>query len=177
MLSIFLAKPDPLALRLRIKGFWPRLWVWLPAVLAVLVICNESQARFSADNTSRFLRPLFEHLLGPIRNSVWDEAHHLLRKTGHFTGYGLLCLTFVRAWLYELGCLADLPQSTWHWRSVLLGVVCCFLVASGDEIHQTFVPGRTGLFSDVLLDTAGGIVACVLVWLFLWNKQRRRMLP
>lgn len=174
MASIFTEKPDPLALRLRLQGFWPRVLVWLPAAFAVAVICNESQARFSADNTSHFLRPLVERIFGPIGDGYWEEGHHLFRKTGHFTGYGLLCLTFVRAWLYELGCVPALGRVAWRWRSVLLGVLCCFLVASGDEFHQTFVPGRTGLFSDVLLDTAGGCVACAVTALLFWRQPTGR---
>jgi VanZ family protein len=43
-----------------------------------------------------------------------------------------------------------------------------FLYASSDEFHQSFVPGRGPAFSDVLIDTAGGLTGIIL---YEW-KQR-----
>ena len=45
----------------------------------------------------------------------------------------------------------------------LIALVICFLYACTDEYHQTFVNGRTGQFSDVLIDTAGGAIGCGIV--------------
>jgi len=42
-----------------------------------------------------------------------------------------------------------------QWTSRAMAVATVFLVATADEIHQTFLPNRTGCFSDVVLDTAG----------------------
>ena len=46
-----------------------------------------------------------------------------------------------------------------------------------DEFHQLFVPGRAGLFADVLIDTSGAAVAMLVVWLVCrvnkaFNKHR-----
>ena len=45
-----------------------------------------------------------------------------------------------------------------------------FAVAALDEFHQTMLPGRTGAFRDVLLDTLGGIFA---QWLVFMSSERR----
>ena len=50
----------------------------------------------------------------------------------------------------------------------MLGVLVTLVVASLDEFHQTFLPGRTGTYRDVILDTFGGIFAQILV-LLLWK--------
>jgi VanZ family protein len=42
-------------------------------------------------------------------------------------------------------------------------ILLCFLYASSDEIHQLFVPGRSGSFIDILLDTFGS--SCAIVFL------------
>src|SRR3954462_1172431 len=83
------------------EGGW-RWWlsVWLPVVLAIIVIMIESTGTFSAQNTSSWLRPIFEHVFGRISDSGWELVHHYLRKTGHFVGYGTVGFTFLRAWLY-----------------------------------------------------------------------------
>ena len=174
MQSIFTAKPDPLELRLRTSGFGGQLKVWLPVVLAVTVIAIESTNTFSADHTSQWLRPRLEDLFGHLRDSFWWWFHHLLRKTGHFIGYGLVALTWLRAWLLTLGRLTDMPRNRWRWSSVLLAIAATALVASADEWHQTFLPSRTGQVSDMLLDTLGASVTCGLVWLFVWRRQKGR---
>jgi VanZ family protein len=53
----------------------------------------------------------------------------------------------------------------------MLGVVLlCAMVATIDEVHQHFVPSRTGSPYDVLLDTSGSTVAMLLL---TWKKSSR----
>lgn len=134
---------------------------WLPVVLAVSVIAIESSDAFGADHTSGPLRWLWNHLFGQVNEDRWSEIHHMIRKTGHFIGYGLVALawlhgfwkTFRRLNIVRNACLA------------LLGTA---LTASADEFHQTLLPNRTGLASDVLLDCCGGL--CMQLAFFLLLK-------
>jgi hypothetical protein len=66
----------------------------MPAILGVAVIMCESTDNFSVANTSHPLRAAWEFLFGPVTNTAWDTIHHHIRKTGHFTGYGLLSALF-----------------------------------------------------------------------------------
>ena len=145
-----------------------RAWVstWLPCLLAMAVIAVESTDTFSAQHTSGWLRPVMENIFGRIHDAVWWAIHHYARKTGHFCGYGAVCLTFLRAWLRTL---QGHTLAGWRARAAGLAILCTACVASADEWHQTFIPSRTGEVSDVLLDTLGGSVACLLVALvFRW---------
>jgi len=135
------------------------------------VIATESTDTFSAEHTSGGLRPFFERIFGHINDHVWWWGHHIFRKSGHFGGYGLVCLTFVRAWLLTLARIAGMTAGGWRWRSVGLGIACTFVVASLDEWHQTFIPSRTGVFSDVVLDTFGGAMMCFVVWVLFWRRR------
>lgn len=172
MLSIFFSKPDPLELRLRTSGL-RQLGVWLPPALALLVIATESTNTFSGANTSSWLRPIFERIFGHIDDTLWDATHHLLRKSGHVCGYGLVCLTFLRAWLITLGRRVNLEPQLWRLESCAFAVASTAVVASLDEWHQTFIPSRTGLVSDVGIDTIGAVFTCVLVWLVCWRRAVR----
>jgi VanZ family protein len=147
--------------------------VWVPVVLAVAVICIESTAAMSAEHTSRFLRPLFEHLFGPFSDRAWDRFHHFLRKSGHFVGYGTVGFTFLRAWLHTLGRRGPRALLSWRLESAVLAIFSTAIVASGDEFHQSFIPSRTGTPVDVLLDTAGATALCLLVWLICWSGRSR----
>ena len=171
MKSIFQERPPAGVLKRRTAG-WRQIWVWLPVVFAVTVIACESTNTFSSDHTSGWLRPFFERFLGHINDRLWGVLHYSIRKCGHFTGYGMVCLTFLRAWLLSLGRNAALAIRQWRTHSCVLAVLATFLVASLDEWHQTFIPSRTGTFTDVLIDTSGGLLTCALVWLLFWRTGR-----
>jgi len=170
MRSVFFAKPDPVELRRSTAG-WRQVWVWLPVAIAVAMIAIESTDTFSAENTSGWIRPWMERIFGHINDTIWGWGHYLARKSGHFSGYGLVSLSWLRAWLLTLGLREGWTRRMWRWRSCALAIAGTALVASLDEWHQTFIPSRTGLLSDVVLDTIGGTVMCGMVWLLCWRRN------
>jgi VanZ family protein len=154
-----LSKPAPQTRRLsaihrsRSLGYW--LSAWWPVILAICVIVIESTAAFGADHTSGPFRWIWEHLFGRVSNARWALIHHDLRKTGHFLGYGTMGLLWLRAWWMTLPKAAFLLDAA----LALLGTAA---VASLDEYHQSFLPNRTGIPSDVLLDCSGAVVLLLL---------------
>ena len=171
MRPILLKVPRPFGLPARGSWAWI-VFVWSPVLMTVAVIAIESTDTFSARNTSSWLRPIVEAVLGRFADDTWEEVHHLARKTGHFVGYGLVCLSFLRAWLYTLVRRGSYGVRGWRLRSSALAVACTAVIASLDELHQATLPSRTGKFSDVVLDTCGATVACVILWLLFWRGER-----
>jgi VanZ family protein len=144
---------------------------WIPAAIAVAVIACESTETMSASNTSRWLLPIWVHLFGPISSAKWEVIHHYIRKTGHFTGYGLVSLAFFHGWRTSLKAVCG-ACARWV-RASFLAIGCTILVASADEYHQTFLPGRTGRVFDVGIDTCGAIAMQILVLaLMTWLARR-----
>jgi VanZ family protein len=139
-------------------GFWIR--AWLPVALGIGVIAIESTEFMGADHTSRPLRWLFEAIFGRVPDPRWAIFHHCIRKSGHFLGYGLIGLSWLRAWWMTLPRSRFLPDA-------LLALLGTALVASADEYHQTFLPNRTGSPWDVLLDCCGAIALQLIVYLFM----------
>ena len=104
-----------------------------------------------------------------VMDKGWDEKtveeyalaiDHPVRKLAHATEYAILALLW-------FGALGSKPQA----------VVIAFLYACTDEFHQLFVPGRAGLFTDVLIDTSGALAAMIIAWLICFigksfNKHR-----
>lgn len=85
----------------------------------------------------------------------------LIRKGTHFAGFGIIGMLFF-LFYRKLG-----------WRfPALLGIGSVFLIASLDEFRQTFSDGRTGMFGDVLIDTAGAIFFVTITKIFLAIKKR-----
>jgi VanZ family protein len=146
-------------------GFLYWLRAWLPVVFGILVIATESTEFLGADHTSGPLRWVWEHLFGAVSDGRWSLVHHYIRKAGHFTGYGLVALTWLRALWMSLPRLSFL-------QNALLALLGTALTASADEIHQTFLPNRTGQARDVVLDCCGAV--CMQLALFLLLKLTTR---
>jgi VanZ family protein len=140
----------------------PKFWIsaWLPVAIGVGVIMVESTEWLGSDHTSGPLRWLFESIFGPVANVRWELLHHLIRKSGHFLGYGAMGLLWLRAWWLTL------PHSRFL-HDAFLALLGTALVASFDEWHQSFLPNRTGSPWDVLLDCCGAIALELLVYVFM----------
>jgi VanZ family protein len=145
---------------------WRRFaFVWTPALLGVVVIAIESTATFSAANTSSWLRPIAEAIFGHLSDPTWELAHHLLRKSGHFLGYGTLCVLF-------LAESQRLTERAWRLSAWARAILSTAFIASCDEFHQSFLPSRTGTFTDVVLDTCGATIVSGLVLAAVWKRRK-----
>jgi VanZ family protein len=136
--------------------------VWWPGAVNVGIVCAESTDHFSAANTRHRYYHWFCDHFGYVSWETWSTINFEIRKAGHFVGYGVMCLIFytcvARTLLRHVGESANRLRR----RRAVGALVCTFLLASGDEIHQSFIPSRTGAFHDVLLDVAGGFVMLML---------------
>jgi len=147
-----------------------KFWIsaWLPVAVGCAVIAVESTPYFGADHTSGPLRLVWEGLFGPVSNAHWDLIHHYIRKSGHFVGYGLLGLTWLRAWRMTR------PRSRFF-TDAALGLLGTFVVASCDEWHQSYLPNRTSSPWDVLIDCCGAVTTMTAVYLFLRSFRPHRL--
>lgn len=151
-----------------VRARWPAIFqIWLPVLLFASIFAIESTAAFGADRTSAPLHGIFQSIFGTALDRHWSFTHHLLRKSGHFAGYGILSLFCFRAFRLTLR-IQDVPlrrRFSRQWAIRALAVAATFLVAGADEFHQSFLPNRNGCFSDVLLDTAGALTLQLALFL------------
>lgn len=79
----------------------------------------------------------------------------IVRKGAHVVAYFILGILVYNA----------LRRTRLPWQQPGVGVVAgtvCLLYACSDELHQTFVPGRSGEVRDVLLDSTAAVVGIIL---------------
>lgn len=146
---------------------------WLPAVFGLVVISVESTALMRGANTGRWLADLCESIWGYSDGSTIATANIVLRKVGHFSGYGTLGLLFRRGWYASLRRRWQGTRSGLRAAAMALAVLSTFLVASMDEWHQAFLIGRISSRYDVLLDTTGAILFNLALLKFLsWRRNR-----
>ena len=115
---------------------------WLPVVVWGIIIFMMSTSTFSAFNTSRFIEPILRWFLPLAAPETISVMHALIRKSAHFTEYGVLF------WLLLRGPMVGRPY---------LALTVCVLYAFLDEGHQMLVPGRTPSLYDVALDSTGAL--------------------
>jgi VanZ family protein len=144
------------------------IYVWGPVVLAIAVICIESTEMMGADRTSGPLRAIYQFFFGHVPGRRWEMIHNYIRKSGHFIGYGLVGLSWLRAWWFTI------PQSRFLQDS-LLAMAGTALVAAADEYHQSFLPNRTSSAWDVLLDCCGALTMQLIVYTFMRLVRPKRL--
>lgn len=138
---------------------------YVPLIIWLGFISFASTDDFSADNTSRFIRPLLRWLFPKRSEAELDGLHFLVRKAGHFIEYAVLA--FLARWAFAASS-SRFIQRRWFELALLL-VVLNSLV---DELHQSFVPSRTGSIYDTMIDIAGGLT--VLLIFKIYDRRRIR---
>lgn len=124
----------------------------LPVIFWMGFIFWMSTGTFSSENTSSYLETVLRLFVPKISAQELDWINELIRKSGHVIEYFILGLLLFRAFRGS-------SIGSWNWRWSLLALILVLLWAAGDEFHQSFVSTRTASAADVLIDTAGGVLA------------------
>ncbi|PFJ30253.1 MULTISPECIES: VanZ family protein [Bacillus cereus group] len=104
---------------------------------------------------SRFYGGYFPHKNGIFYADLDFFAH----KISHITAYAILSILI----------LSNIKSRKHAFKRAWLGVV---LIAFLDECNQYLVVGRTGLFLDVIVDSASAFIALLTVYT-LWQLAMR----
>ncbi len=75
--------------------------------------------------------------------------NHIVRKFAHVAVYFILSILMMNAFV-----VSGLNK----FKAFIFTIVLCTLYAVSDEVHQIFVPGRSGEVRDVLIDSTGAIL-------------------
>ena len=108
-------------------------------------------------------RPAFFLRTETEQAALWNIFTFCLRKSAHMASY------FILAWLLMWAIRKWFGSC--HRASVIF--LLCAVLAALDEFHQTFVPGRSGQFRDVLIDLIGAGVF-LLLWAVCRSFDRLR---
>jgi VanZ family protein len=134
---------------------------WLPVLIWMAVIFGASADPQSHDRSRHIFRPILLWFFPHISDQEFEQIHLILRKCCHLTEYAILGLLVFRALSHSK---TGLPP--WSWPRVGGVLLIVFVYAATDEYHQSFVPGRTALFSDVCIDTGGAAIGLLVWWIY-----------
>lgn len=83
-----------------------------------------------------------------------DRLNFIIRKNGHVLEYLVLGI------IVSLVLNLFIPKNNFSLYITILFI--CLLYAVLDEFHQMFVPGRSSLVSDILIDFGGSVVGVLI---------------
>ncbi len=148
------------------------LWI-LVASLMIFIFSMSAQPAVESSETSgntirailKIIYPAFNNMNEAEQQNIVDQNQHFIRKTAHFSVYTLL------------GILVSLAMAQHIQRFSLISYGIGTLYAVSDEIHQLFVSGRSCQPSDILLDSAGVALGCLMVFILykLITKKRANL--
>lgn len=109
---------------------------------------------------------------GRISEEYLGDANIPVRKLAHMCEFGLLYFLYWRT-LLSLKAVVDAGARN---RALWLALALVFVYAASDEWHQSFVPGRSSQFNDVLVDMLGAVLTALLLLLFGKLTQRKTLM-
>jgi VanZ family protein len=130
--------------------------IWM---LGIGFLSAQTSARSYAMSTAIISRmveliyPDFQNKPIEQQKGIIESLQYVTRKTAHVFLYmvlGALC----PAALYYFG----VPLK----YRVILSVIICVAFALTDELHQLFVPGRSGQVIDIFIDSFGAVIGIIL---------------
>ncbi len=137
--------------------------------MMVLIFCLSAQDATESGNLSKWLlNTAFGQTLVRILPRLSENGEGAdLRKYAHMGEYFLLAV-------FSFGFFREVTLERIPRKAFLFSLTLNFLYACTDEIHQLFVPGRAGRFTDVLVDTAGTLAALLLLVLAAALRKERK---
>lgn len=130
----------------------------------IIVFYFSHQQGTGSSNTSKKVSKIVVEIID-IKNEMQEEQKQeiikiielIIRKLAHYTIYliGGIFITNCVYWYILEGK-----------RTILYGASIGIIYAITDEIHQLFIPERSGKITDVLIDTIG-IFTGILIYLFM----------
>ena len=147
-------------------------FIWLfPTAIMVMIFCFSAQhAEESSALSNGFVQIFLQWRakLGLFRQytdaDLLSVVSIIVRKGAHVTEYLILCVSFL---------ISFRVSGIWKKRKILLSFLLTFCYACTDEFHQLFVPGRAGMFRDVLIDSSGALLLTVIVAGLEYRKKRK----
>ena len=101
------------------------------------------------------------------KEALVEKFNKPIRKCAHASVYFVLSILVLN---FLLALHSNLEKK--YVLVFFMTIFICFLFALKDEYHQTFVYGRTGQFSDVLIDTSGALIA-TSIFTILYKRKKK----
>lgn len=142
------------------------LWALVIGCMALIFSFSAQPADNSMNLSDGLLHSILRFLHIDLSEEIITFLRVFIRKVAHFSIYALL--GFLAYLLFEAGYEFKIK------KAMVSTVGLCALYAITDEVHQLFVPGRSCMIRDVLIDTAGAVCGLAMASLICFILLRRK---
>lgn len=134
--------------------------------IMTLIFCFSTQDSSNSNNTSSSFSEALIKFLSPFTPEfIISFIKIYIRKIAHFVAYFSLGVTLSLSMKEWLILYRHDSQHKFHYYIIPFAIA--FFYACTDEFHQYFVPGRSGKFTDVLLDSTGSVLGVLTIWVII----------
>lgn len=131
----------------------------LVIIWMILVFTFSNQNGKESQSTSDIITDKIIEVITKINSNieyenVKDNISFIIRKIAHFSIYfigGILIFNFINTFSIKTK------------YKILISILISILYATSDELHQLFISERSAQIRDVLIDSAGAIIAIFLI--------------
>lgn len=143
--------------------------------MTVIFMLSSENANKSSGTSGRIIGAIISVFMDDFENLPPEQQKEIIapyqfwvRKGAHFTAYGILgVFSFLSFITYKV-----IPFK--KRLALILGI--CLMYSVSDEIHQLFVPGRSGEIRDVCIDFCGSLLAVALLTLITTKTKLKKLL-
>lgn len=126
-------------------------WTLVVSWMALIFYLSHQPATQSNGLSTGITEKVIEIIekIAPNLDNDIRSFNHIIRKNAHFFSYLIL------------GILVSNVVSNYQSvrkKAFILALSICVLYAISDEVHQLFIPGRSGQIKDVFIDSVGAVV-------------------
>lgn len=139
---------------------WTMLLLWM-----CFIFYMSSRSGSESQEQSDLVLSILNFFGLQLNESIKNIASFIVRKTAHVTEYMILYILIFRVVILYF----------YTKKSKIIALLCMVLYASTDEIHQLFVPGRSGMVRDVFIDSIGGIIGVGITFIYENIKKKKSL--
>ncbi|MPW27203.1 VanZ family protein [Alkalibaculum sp. M08DMB] len=126
-------------------------WIGVIIWMSLIFYLSSQQATQSAQLSTGITEKIINIIQKYIPNYNVDilSFNSIIRKNAHLIAYFILGVLLINA---------ISRNRIIGFKAYALALLICILYAISDEIHQLYVPGRSGEIRDVLIDSIGSSI-------------------
>ncbi|WP_392486280.1 VanZ family protein [Haloimpatiens sp. FM7315] len=138
------------------KTFYKKKFISYCAVLIWMIVIFKfsSEPANISDAKSRFAIDILNTLGLNLNTFIGKSTNYIIRKIGHITEYMILSILLFKALSFDFS----------KKKTLIYTFFLSVLYACSDEFHQTFILGRSGQFTDVLIDSLGILIGISAIY-------------
>ncbi|RBP58100.1 VanZ family protein [Alkalibaculum bacchi] len=141
---------------------WALVIFWM-ALIFYLSHQPAAESNGLSTNITRKIAEIIEKIAPNIGFNL-GSLNHIVRKNAHFFAYLVLGALVVNG-------VKNSGVSTL--KAIRVALFICILYAISDEVHQLYIPGRSGEVKDVIIDSAGALVGILGLNSIIKNLELR----